>query len=457
MTLWTIFPGRRDDPPMFGFNLTPRQGARLREAIARSPETLRLYAHVEAEVDEGICDFCHATVQGSDLAEEEVWVLAHLSEPGARDNASGYCLSLELARVFSKLTRDGTLPPLRRTIRFMHATEVDGFMPFLHENQGRLDKVVGGLCADSVGQDFAVCGGELVLFHAPETNGSFVDGLTQTLLSAVAAEPTERFSSDTFANFPWHAEPFFGNDAFISDGFFDAPAPQLSTWPDKFYHSNLDTPDQMSDNTLGRTAAVCGTLLYLLATAGATEARWLARLAAQDWKRRMVDVVNLAVAGSETDGVATARLLQHMGLQAVDAMAQTLRFAPDDALLRTEVRALADDARTFAREEGRRAILMLGGDPGELEPIARPSSAPKAALVTRRLRWHAPDPGSLPAAAAEMLEGVPEDAWRVWEWINGRRTVGEIAERLHYGGEVSVDVILQFLKAMEAAGAVKFR
>jgi len=51
---------------------------------------------------------------------------------------------------------------------------------------------------------------------------------------------------------------YFGNDAFISDGFFDIPTPQLSTWPDRYYHSSQDTPDQMSDNTLGRMGAAPG-------------------------------------------------------------------------------------------------------------------------------------------------------------------------------------------------------
>jgi len=58
-------------------------------------------------------------------------------------------------------------------------------------------------------------------------------------------------------------------------------------WPDRFYHSSMDRPEQMSDNTLGRAGAIVGTYLYLLATAGAKEAIWFAGLAARDWKRRI--------------------------------------------------------------------------------------------------------------------------------------------------------------------------
>jgi aminopeptidase-like protein len=150
---------------------------------------------VQAETVEGSSDFVHATLPGTDLAHEEIWVLAHLSEPGARDNASGCCTSLELVRTLGKLTREGKLPPLRRTIRFMHGVEVNGFLPYIDANRERLPQVVAGLCADSLAQDFTRCGGEMVLFLSPEHNASFIDGLVQMLLCAVAAEPARRFTT----------------------------------------------------------------------------------------------------------------------------------------------------------------------------------------------------------------------------------------------------------------------
>ncbi len=454
LVMWTIFSGRRSAPPLFGFNLSPRQGQRLR-ALARSASTpLRLRAVVETEMVEGVSDLVHAALPGTDLAHEEVWVLAHLSEPGARDNASGCCLSLEMARILGDLTRRGVLPPLRRTIRFLHATEVEGFLPYIEQRRQDLGNVVAGLCCDSVGQDFALCGGEAVLFLAPEANASFIDGLMQTLLAAAAAEPARRFTADNYAIFPWHTEPFFGNDAFIADGFFDIPTPQVSTWPDRHYHSNQDLPHQISANTLGRMAIAFGSYLYLMATAGADEARWLAGLAVQDWKRRLAAAVNDALLEPAPAPAAAVARLRHLSLQAQDAVVQTARFAPADAALAADLRGLSGRVAAWGENEAVEAWTLLGGK-GVL-PARAAIAGDGLEAIPRRRRWTAP---ALEGGLKDRLDRLSADGAkpaRIWSWINGHRTVGEIAERLVHGGAIDPAVIHAYLAIMVEAGAVEW-
>lgn len=469
LVMWTCLSGSRNDRPLFGFSLSARQGRRLRQVIAQSSEPVVMKAVVNAEVVEGASDFVHAVLPGTDLADEEVWVLAHLSEPGARDNASGCCLSLELARTLTALTSAGKLPALRRTIRFMHAVEVSGFLPFIHDNVARLPKVVAGLCLDSVGQDFAKCGGELVLFQSPEPDPSFIDGLLDVLLDAVKAEPVARFSKDNYATFPWHTEAYWGNDAFISDGFFDIPTPQLSTWPDRFYHSSQDTPDQMSDNTLGRVGGATGTFLYLLATAGAKEARWFGHLAALDWKRRICRAVgeHVTAAFAEENSAESARRIvcdaRHLGLQGYDAVTQVIRFAPEDGELKGDLDSLDQDLLAFAEREGVQAALSFVPDLSHLAEGQTETevSAQGEGLVARRLRWGAPSSESLPEATRQRLEelrksaGSEVDVSRIWRWINGRRTAGEIHQRLRHGGEIPLASIVEYLRLMDEEGAVE--
>jgi hypothetical protein len=497
LVMWTVFSGRRDQKPLFGFNLSARQGRRLRQLLAQSAESVVLQAVVQAELVEGSSDFVQAVLPGTDLADEEIWVLAHLSEPGARDNASGCALSLELARTLTTLTSSGILPPLRRTLRFMHAVEVSGFLPYLDarlkgpksgdfgypkvlhfkgpkSGDFGYPKVLAGLCLDSVGQDFSVCGGELVLFQSPEQDPSFVDGLMEGLLNAAKAEPVARFSTDHYAPFPWHTEPFWGNDAFISDGFFDVPTPQLSTWPDRFYHSSQDTPDQMSDNTLGRVGAATGTYLYLLATAGTPEARWFGLLAAQDWKRRICQAVSdhltTALTGGETVPAAPAltSLVQHLGLQGYDAVLQAGRFAPDDEELQAELCARAEEVLALAEREALQEARVLGGNVGATlsgcPASARTqteSSVPGKEWVARRLRWSAPPSESLSEFTRERLAELSQsaegkvDLSRVWRWINGRRTAREIHQRLRHGGEIPLSVIVEYLRLLAEEGALE--
>ncbi len=459
LVLWTCFNGARGEGPLFGFNLSARQGRRLRRLIAESSEPIVLRAVVDAEVVEGSSDFVHAVVRGTDLVEEEVWVLAHLSEPGARDNASGCCLSVELARTLTALIAAGRIPPLRRTIRFMHAVEVSGFLPYLHDHVDRLPKVVAGLCLDSVGQDFNQCGGEFVLFRSPEQDPSFIDGLLEVLLTAVSAEPIARFSRDNYATFPWRTERFWGNDAFIADGYFDIPTPQVSTWPDRYYHSSQDTPDQMSDNTLGRTGAALGTYLYLLATAGAKEARWFGLLAAQDWKRRVCSMVRDRLAAETPDAADVPSLVRHMGLQACDAVTQAARFAPADEKLRDELHTIADSLHAFAEREALDAALTFSVEL-EPEPSESPSAAPGEELVVRRLRWSPPPADVLSEATRTRLGELAKvgeqevDLGRVWRWINGRRTAKKIALRLRYGGEIPLPTVVEYLQLLVGEGVL---
>ncbi len=446
LVMWTIFSGRRDQPQLFGFNLSPRQGRRLRKLIAGSAEPVRLRAVVAAETVEGSSDFVHATLPGSDLADEEIWVLAHLSEPGARDNASGCCVSLELLRALGQLTSAGVLPPLRRTIRFMHGVEVSGFLPYLEARQADWGKVAAGLCADSLAEDFGACGGEMVLFRSPETNASFVDGLVQTLLDLLAKEPVQRFTADNYDTFPWHTEPFFGNDAFISAGYFDIPTPQLSAWPDRDYHSNQDTPDTISDGALARAGALTGAFLYLLANAGAAEARWLGALAAQDFKARIAEAVRQAVAGGEVPLSADraerlAAEVWHLGLQGQDAVVQTQRFAPGDAALQAALAAMRADLAEHALREATQALRLGGEATAVFVPTTIDLTAPDATAVAKPLRWHAPSGGPLVS--------------RVWPWLNGRRTVAEVCERMQFGGAVDLAEVVATVRQLAAGGHVE--
>lgn len=457
LVLWTIFSGHRDQPQIFGFNLSARQGRRLRKLIADSREPVRLRAVVQADTVEGSSDFVHATLPGTNLAEEEIWVLAHLSEPGARDNASGCCASVEILRTLGKLTAEGKLPPLRRTIRFMHGVEVSGFLPYINEHKDRLPQVLGGLCADSLAEDFGKCGGQIVLFRSPEQNGSFIDGLCETLLQAVAAEPVGRFTDDNYAIFPWRTERFWGNDAFVSDGFFDIPTPQFSAWPDKHYHSNQDLPEDIDDNSLGRMGAMTATYLYLLATAGAAEARWFGMLAAQDFKQRIAKRLNEIVAAAEDlplspdEARRHAAELWHLGLQGQDAVTQAGRFAPDDKVLQSVLATIARDLADFAGRESGYVLTVLAKEPTAPSLTTFPHDAEGANLVARRKRWHLPgDAKATVPAEAEVGEALG----RVWPWMNGRRTALQIAERLEYSGSTDLETVVAALRALAQAGLV---
>jgi len=491
LTLWDAFDYWKEEAGLWGFSLSPRQGRRLRELIRRSTEPVILRAEVDADLVEGTSEMVSALLPGTDLAHEEVWVLAHSSEPGAEDNASGCCMAVEVARALKVLVERGVLPPLRRSIRFLHGVEVDGYLPYLHARRDELHHVVAGLCFDSVGQDFSIGGGQMVLSRTPETGASFVDGLLAYLFRLVAAEPNHRFTADTYATFLWTTGPFLGNDAFIADGVFDIPTPQMGTWPERFYHSSHDTPDKLSENTLGRSGAIAALYVYLLATAGPREALWLAGLAAQDWKRRIGDALSeealgwlgqrpvtaveadptgpadwLGPAASLDERAARLRALgRHLGFQARDAVEQVLRLAPGDGALAEAVERTSEALQRFAARESEEAVEWVAGLAGQPVPPMPPATSPetlgpRATQVFKRLRWEMVADDDLSAAGEARLPALRErcsGVERIWPWINGRRTVREIWERVQFGGTVPWDVMADYLELLAAEGfAVEF-
>ncbi|HGE73167.1 TPA: DUF4910 domain-containing protein [Candidatus Poribacteria bacterium] len=458
LTMWSILSGTRNEKGLWGFNLSARQGRRLRKIIQESNESVILHAEVDADLIEGSSELVNAILLGTDLADEEIWVLAHSSEPGARDNASGCCLSVEIARTLKTLIDSGKLPPLRRSIRFLNAVEVSGFLPYIDSRKDELDKIIAGICLDSVGQDFSLCGGEFVLFQSPETNASFIDGLMEQIFSAVSAEPISKFSNDNYATFPWHTEKFWGNDAFVSDGFFDIPTPQISTWPDRFYHSSMDRPEQMSDNTLGRAGAIVGTCLYLLATADAKTAIWFAGLAMKDWKKRISQ--NL-ITEAMKDNVTPFYLRsfgKHLGFQGQDAITQVLRFAKSDKNFDKLVKELANEMRIFADNESENAVRLLSAISGQ-EMLPLPDTTQETVdsygdNVLKRLWWQHPPDSAFSDSGRERLRALREhgNVGRIWNWINGRRTVKEIYDRVQFNGAIPYDIVQKYAELLVDEG-----
>ncbi len=463
LTMWSIFSGRHNEKGLWGFNLSARQGRRLRKIIQESNEPVILRAEVDADLIEGSSELVNAILPGTDLADEEIWVLAHSSEPGARDNASGCCLSVEIARTLKALIESGKLSPLRRSIRFLNAVEVSGFLPYIDSRKNDLDKIIAGVCLDSVGQDFSLCGGEFILFQSPETNASFIDGLVEHIISVVSAEPIEKFSTDNYATFPWHTERFWGNDAFVSDGFFDIPTPQISTWPDRFYHSSMDRPEQMSDNTLGRVGTIVGTCLYLMANADAKTALWFAGLAMKDWKKRISQSLIVEAMRDDVTPFYLRSLGRHLGFQAQDAITQVNRFAKDDKNLDKTIKDLTDEMQTFADQESESAVKLSSIISGqEILPL---SEFPKETTddfgysVPKRLWWQHPPDSAFSESGRKCLSSLRDrgNVGRIWNWINGRRNVKEIYDRLQFGGIMPYDLVKKYIELLVDEGFVVFR
>ena len=127
-----------------------------------------MHAKVQTETKPGDLLEVIATIQGTDLAAEEVWMMAHLChpKPGACDNGSGVALTVELFRSMAVLMRQGQIPRPRRTLRLLLLPEMSGTQAYMDRYQARMDKVIASINLDMVGA--SLCGYGRLLSSGPD-------------------------------------------------------------------------------------------------------------------------------------------------------------------------------------------------------------------------------------------------------------------------------------------------
>ncbi|HEV2761874.1 MAG TPA: M28 family peptidase, partial [Pyrinomonadaceae bacterium] len=266
--------------PTFAFMLSLKQARAFQSRLARGERVL-LRASVKAGRHAGFYEVVTATIPGADprLREEEIAYSCHLDHqrPGANDNASGSAAILEVARTFSKLIRDGKLPRPRRTLRFIWPPEIEGTLALLNARPEVARRTKAVIHMDMVG------GGPetKAVFHVtrgPASLPSFVNDVAEEF-GRFVNEQSARFAKGQASSFPLHspeggkealqaefAEFTLGSDHQIyTDGSFGIPAVYLNDWPDRYIHTNFDTPANVDPTKLKRAAFIGAATGYFLA------------------------------------------------------------------------------------------------------------------------------------------------------------------------------------------------
>ncbi len=271
----------RNERGGWAFVLSPQEGEALRADLARcGSEPLRLRAVVNTNLYDGQVQIVTGVVPGSELPEEEVLLLAHLYEIGANDNMSGVAAVIEAARALNTLVASGALAPARRTLRVLLCYEQYGSLAYLDSRRHTVDNIVAGLNADMVGEDQALCGSALRLDRTPAATPSYANDLAAYLL-----DDLQRHLGPLFR---WNEHQFAVHDGFISDPMIGVPTPTFIHQPDRFYHSDADTPDKCSPRTLHAVAAAASCYARTITAADEATACWLASLTSYRAKLRLL-------------------------------------------------------------------------------------------------------------------------------------------------------------------------
>jgi hypothetical protein len=187
-----------------------------------------------------------ATIEGTAVPDESVFVLAHSStgsRPGA-NCASGAALLAETARALNRLIVAGELPRPRRSLKFLLMTEGLGSYNYIRDHAEELDRIKASYCLESVGHSQRRANGTLYFSRAPDSTPSFVNDHFDAVLERLpkhwgwVGRDEPDISPIVVSQVPY--TPWSDNSTWAAHGI---PSTLLMSWPDEYFHSQLLTVD----------------------------------------------------------------------------------------------------------------------------------------------------------------------------------------------------------------------
>ncbi len=278
----------------FGFNLTNRQGERLRALLAGGQEVV-LRGFVKGRgLEPYWMDVVTAVIPGASRPDEEILFTAHLDHPkeSANDNASGSGAILDMALTLSRLVADGRLPRPARTLRFLWVPEWNGTMAWIDAHSEAAGPALGGpllanLNLDMVGEDLERLHSRLILTRTPDSLPSALDELVGAM-----AEMVDRLDVRTprgsLGAFNWRLTPYSGGSDHMMLLDREVPAVMFSHAPDYTHHTSEDTVDKVDPVELERCELIATGAAWRLANPDEALGRDLLALVESDGAARVL-------------------------------------------------------------------------------------------------------------------------------------------------------------------------
>ena len=452
--------------PTFAFMISPKQARNFQARLARG-EKIRLHAIVRAGKHSGFYDVATATIPGADptLRNEEIAFSCHLDHqrPGANDNASGSVAILEVARTLNKLIAEGKIPRPARTIRFIWPPEIEGTITLLNARPEIASRIKAVIHMDMVG------GGPetKAIFHVtrgPASLPSFVNDVAEHFGQFVN-DQSAQFAKGENAPYPLFAaeggkEPLhaamaefsMGSDHQVyADSSFGIPAIYLNDWPDRYIHTNFDTPANVDPTKLKRAAFIGAASAYFLANVNSKDAAAIFKLLQPQSLQRTSTMLTRRASLSPEEAANLTRFHVWHERALIDSMERFFRIP---ATTRT-------DATTFLNN-----IEKLSG---EVKP-----AAPSQGLIFRRnaklkgpmgafgYDYFSDHYGAERESALRLMQfqglraSGSEYAYEVLNLVNGRRTALEIRDFVSAAyGPIPLELVVEYLRALESIKVIE--
>jgi hypothetical protein len=295
---WGSIP-RDAERKAFGFKASRRANETLRAALKSGPQRVKVEV-VSTFAEKPERTLVHE-IRGSSLPDERIVIAAHVQEPGANDNASGVATLQELAYALTRAVERGQIPAPERTITFLWLNEISGSRAWLQRNAALVPGVKYMFSMDMTGEDITKTGGSFLVERWPDPgavwsrawdpNSEWGRGnvrketLKGDLINDLHLAVCERVA--TRANWVVKTNPYEGGSDHTVFG--SAGIPSLLNWhfTDKYYHSNMDTPDKTSAAEMRNVGVAVATTAWLMASSDEAMSIDVAELVARAGRTRV--------------------------------------------------------------------------------------------------------------------------------------------------------------------------
>ena len=462
------------DHVTFGFNISNRQGERLRSMLERGQRVV-MHGSVEGiGLESYYMDIVVARIEGSELPDEEIIISAHLDHPkeSANDNASGSAAILDMANTLQSLIDEGRMERPRRSIRFLWVPEWHGTMAYVDAHPEMVGPGLGGsslanINMDMVGENLELLHSRMIMTRTPASIPSALNDVVENMAQMVDGMNV-RSARGSLSRFNYAVTGYGGGSDHMMFIDLKIPGMMFGHSPDYTHHTSEDTPDKVDPVELERTEIIATATTLFLSDLTDEEAVDLVYLVSANAAGRLGSAGRRAwqlLTDSELDfdearfeahnTVAHAVLWEH------GAVASVLEFNDSP-----QVQAAVDRARRQLEQQSEDIFAALRSDAGVSGSMSRrpyPTDDRVPGRLTRGPLAFALPASGLPAEAAAWYSSPDftlngNQRFELVNFIDGSRTVSGIRDALSAEyGPVSQDVVARYVEDLVRAGVVEWR
>jgi hypothetical protein len=468
------------DRVTFGFNISNRQGERLRDMLL-SGQRVVLDAKVEGiGLEPYFMDIVVARIPGTERPEEHLVFSAHLDHPkeSANDNASGSAALMDIARTLRRLIDTGRLPEPKRSLLFLWVPEHYGTMAYIDAHPEMVGPALGGsylanLNLDMVGENLELLHSKMIITGNPDSLPTVFDAVLAEMAAEVA-RTNIRTARGSLSEFNYRNIPYSGGSDHTM--FIDRkiPASMLNHSPDYTHHTTDDTIDKVDPVELERSELLATAAFWYLANLDDDQALDLANLAYANSSRRLGEAArrahgrladaepgdlpavwseaqNVIAVSAEHEKAALASVLHFNEAAAVQQQVNLMQgFLGEQGEMLGRALKSAAVARGLPAAEQLRPLVAVVDSRVPVRTTRGPlaSGIPESALSEERRAWY--------GQGGRALSGGMR--FELVNFVDGERSVTQIRNLLAAAfGAIDQAIVGRYLEDLVTAGVVEWR